>query len=82
MRKGAIDMGVTGSDLVGESGVQLTRASARVSASAGCRLCAGRSAYSTPEDFAGCRVATSFPRITESDFARSRASTWYRCPVP
>ena len=72
--EGAIDMGVTGSDLVGESGVQLTT---RLSLGIGqCRLsvCVPEdSAYMTPKDLAGCRVATSFPRITESYFAQHSA---------
>ena len=77
-------MGVTGSDLMGESGVQLTT---RLSLGIGqCRLsiCVPEdSAYSTPKDLAGCRVATSFrglpSRISPN---MQRRSIWYRCPVP
>lgn len=73
--EGAIDMGVTGSDLVAESGVQLNT---RLSLGIGqCRLsiCVPEdSGYAAPKDLAGCRVATSFPRITESYFAQHAAT--------
>ncbi len=64
--EGAIDMGITGSDLVAESGVDLiTRMNLGVGK---CRL-----AMCVPEDspvqqaneLDGCRLATSFPRVTE-----------------
>ncbi len=64
--EGAIDMGITGSDLVAESGVDLiTRMKLGVGK---CRL-----AMCVPEDslvqevqqLNGCRIATSFPHITE-----------------
>jgi len=67
--EGAIDMGITGSDLLEESGVQLTT---RLALGIGkCRL-----AVCVPEDspvkavsdLRGCRVATSFPHVTESYF--------------
>jgi ATP phosphoribosyltransferase len=63
--EGAIDMGITGGDLLEEAGVTLTR---RLDLGVGeCRL-----ALCVPEDspireaseLSGCRVATSFPNVT------------------
>lgn len=63
--EGAIDMGITGSDLVAESGVDVLE---RMALGVGkCRL-----AFCVPEDspitspaqLNGCRVATTFPEIT------------------
>jgi ATP phosphoribosyltransferase len=68
--EGAIDLGVTGSDLLAESGVSLeTRLRLGIGK---CRLsvCVPESAgYDSPANLNGCRVATSFPRVTESFFA-------------
>lgn len=64
--EGALDLGITGSDLVDESGVELVQ---RMSLGLGrCRLaiCVPEdSAFHTPSDLDGARVATSFPRITK-----------------
>ena len=64
--EGAIDMGITGSDLVAESGVDLiTRMHLGVGK---CRLamCVPEdSPIHAPNDLNGSRVATSFPRVTE-----------------
>jgi len=72
--EGALDMGITGSDLICESGVELTT---RLSLGIGqCRLsvCVPEdSAYALPKDVHGCRVATSFPRTTASYFAQHGA---------
>jgi len=72
--EGAIDLGITGSDLVAEAEVDvLTRMSLGVGA---CRLalCVPLdSAIQTPADLNGCRVATSFPRITEKFLRRNAA---------
>jgi ATP phosphoribosyltransferase len=72
--EGAIDLGVTGSDLVAESGSELT---ARLALGIGqCRLsvCVPESApFTDPAKLQGCRVATSFPRITREFFARHGA---------
>jgi ATP phosphoribosyltransferase len=63
--EGAIDLGITGADLVAESGAEVVH---RLDLGVGtCRL-----ALCVPDDaaiadarhLAGCRVATSFPRIT------------------
>ena len=64
--EGAIDMGITGSDLVAESGADvITRMNLGVGK---CRLamCIPRdSPITNPSELHGCRVATSFPRVTE-----------------
>jgi ATP phosphoribosyltransferase len=69
--EGAIDMGITGSDLVEEAGVQLTT---RLALGIGrCRLavCVPEdSAVKSVSDLAASRVATSFPHVTQSYFAR------------
>lgn len=63
--EGAIDMGITGSDLVAESqAAVLTRLPLGVGR---CRLAicvAEDGPLRTRDDLRGCRVATSFPRIT------------------
>jgi ATP phosphoribosyltransferase len=72
--EGAIDMGITGSDLVTEANVEVTR---RLELGVGkCRL-----AVCIPDDakittvagLSGHRVATSFPRVTEDYFKRHGA---------
>ena len=68
--EGAIDMGITGGDLVEEAGVDLTT---RLALGFGkCRLsvCVPEdSAFQTPADLAGRRVATSFTHVTERFFS-------------
>lgn len=63
--EGAIDLGITGADLVAESGVTLVH---RLDLGIGsCRLAlcvADDSAVTDPRQLAGRRIATSFPRIT------------------
>jgi ATP phosphoribosyltransferase len=65
--EGAIDMGITGSDLICEAGAEVeTRLALGVGK---CRLalCVPEDAQvRSPADLQGRRVATSFPRITES----------------
>jgi ATP phosphoribosyltransferase len=65
--EGAIDMGITGSDLIEESGAQLTE---RLKLGIGkCRLVVcvpDDSPIKSVEQLDGQRVATSFPRITET----------------
>lgn len=64
--EGAIDMGITGSDLVAEACVDVQK---RLDLGVGkCRLalCVPEdSTVKTPGDLDGCRVATSFPRVTD-----------------
>jgi ATP phosphoribosyltransferase len=63
--EGAIDLGITGADLVAESGVDLVH---RLDLGIGsCRLAmcvADDSPVADPRQLAGRRIATSFPRIT------------------
>jgi ATP phosphoribosyltransferase len=65
--EGAIDMGVTGGDLLAESGADLIQ---RLELGVGqCRLavCVPEdSKIASPSELQGARVATSFPRVTES----------------
>jgi len=65
--EGALDMGITGSDLIAESAVDVV---ARMHLGVGkCRLalCVPEdSPYQTPDQLDGHRVATSFPRITDN----------------
>jgi ATP phosphoribosyltransferase len=79
--EGAIDMGITGSDLVAESAADvLTRMALGIGK---CRL-----AICIPEDsplekpnaLHGCRVATSFPRVTDQ-FLRSMSCEVHLVPL-
>ncbi len=74
--EGAIDLGITGSDLVAEAGVELVT---RLPLGVGrCRLAVcvpERSDIDSVEQLDGQRVATSFPRVTSEYFSR------YRCDV-
>ncbi len=73
--EGAIDMGVTGADLVTESGVELVE---RLQLGMGnCRLaiCVPEDGdVHSPKDLAGKRIATSFPRITQHYLAQHKTS--------
>jgi ATP phosphoribosyltransferase len=72
--EGAIDLGVSGSDLIAEAGVELTT---RLSLGIGkCRLAVclpEESPAHSPQELDGKRVATSFPRVTEKFFAANHA---------
>jgi ATP phosphoribosyltransferase len=72
--EGAIDLGVTGSDLIAESGADLET---RLALGMGkCRLAVcvpDDSNLHTPGALHGCRVATSFPRVTQEYFAAQGA---------
>lgn len=69
--EGAIDLGITGADLVAESGVELVE---RLNLGVGnCRLavCVPEDgAIKTPKDLANQRVATSFPNVTKGYLAK------------
>jgi ATP phosphoribosyltransferase len=73
--EGAIDMGVTGSDLVAESGAGvITRLELDVGQ---CRLAIcvpEQGEIHDPRQLAGCRVATSFPRATQTYLAAHKVS--------
>ena len=72
--EGAIDLGITGSDRVLESGVNLTT---RLPLNVGkCRLTvcvAESSSIQSAAELDGCRIATSFPNITKSYLAEHQA---------
>lgn len=69
--EGAIDLGITGGDLVEESGVDLVT---RLQLGMGkCRLafCVPEgSDIQQPADLSGCRIATSFPNVTQAYFRK------------
>ena len=79
--EGAIDMGITGSDLVREAGVEVL---SRLALGVGkCRLavCVPEDAdLSTPAQLDGKRVATSFPKIT-ADFLRDHQAQAHLVPL-
>lgn len=63
--EGAIDLGITGSDLIAEAGVELTTRLALGIGKCRLALCAPiDSKIRQADQLAGCRVATSFPRVT------------------
>jgi ATP phosphoribosyltransferase len=73
--EGAIDMGITGSDLIAESGADVVE---RLDLCVGqCRLavCVPEdSPIQKPADLNGCRIATSFPHNTEAYLKRHGAT--------
>jgi ATP phosphoribosyltransferase len=73
--EGAIDMGITGADLVTESGVELTE---RLKLGMGtCRLAicvAVDGNIQSAKDLAGKRIATSFPHVTEQYLAQHKTT--------
>ncbi len=79
--EGAIDMGITGSDLVAESAADvITRMALGIGK---CRLaiCVPEdSSLQKPSELHGCRVATSFPRVTDQ-FLRSVSCEVHLVPL-
>lgn len=73
--EGAIDLGITGGDLVEESGVDVVT---RLALGLGnCRLAfcvPEESGISRPSDLAGCRIATSFPNVTQKYLDRHKVA--------
>jgi ATP phosphoribosyltransferase len=73
--EGAIDLGITGGDLVEEAGVELQT---RLSLGLGnCRLAfcvPDDSDIQKPADLAKARIATSFPHVTEKYLARHKVT--------
>ncbi len=68
--EGAIGLGITGGDLIEEAGVDVNRRLAL--GLGGCRLavCVPEdSAYKSPGDLNGARIATSFPHVTQNYLA-------------
>ena len=76
--EGAIDLGITGADLVAESGAELIH---RLDLGVGsCRLAlcvAEDSPVTTPRQLDGRRIATSFPRITRGWLADRGATVHF-----
>ena len=79
--EGAIDMGITGSDLVAESGSEVD---VRLELGVGkCRLafCVPESSeIASPKDLDGCRIATSFVRVT-SEYLAAHGATAHLVPL-
>ena len=72
--EGAIDMGITGSDLVRESGADVQTRLALGIGKCRLALCVPEDATcQSPSDLDGCRVATSFPRTTDAFLKEHRA---------
>lgn len=73
--EGAIDMGVSGADLIAESGADVTK---RLELGIGaCRLAVcvpEQSAIKSPAELNGSRIATSFPHVTEQ-YLREHGAT-------
>ena len=73
--EGAIDMGITGGDLIAESEAKLAN---RLDLGVGeCRLAVcipDDSPIQSPAQLAGCRIATSFPNVTRKFLAESGAT--------
>ena len=71
--EGAIDMGITGGDLIEETGVQLTNRLALGMGNWRLAICVpDDSTIREPSDLAGCRIATSFPNVTKRYLAQHR----------
>ena len=72
--EGAVDMGITGSDLIGETGADVETRLALGIGKCRLALCVPEdSVYTSPSQLGGHRVATSFPRITEQFLRRHQA---------
>jgi ATP phosphoribosyltransferase len=73
--EGAIEMGITGGDLVEESGAEVVR---RLDLGLGnCRLAfcvPDASNIQSPADLNGCRIATSFPNVTQRYLAEHKVA--------
>jgi ATP phosphoribosyltransferase len=71
--EGAIDMGVTGGDLIEETGVKLTHRLALGMGNWRLAICVPEdSRINETADLAGCRIATSFPNVTKKYLASHR----------
>src|SRR5262249_22023358 len=65
--EGAIDMGITGGDLVAESGADVIERLALGISQVRLAICVPEdSAIATPRELAGLRIATSFPNTTHA----------------
>jgi ATP phosphoribosyltransferase len=71
--EGAIDMGITGGDLIEETGVELTNRLALGMGNWRLAICVPEdSSIRQPSDLAGRRIATSFPNVTKRYLGRHR----------
>ena len=71
--EGAIDMGITGGDLIAETGVELVNRLALGMGNWKLAICVpDDSGLRKPTDLAGRRIATSFPRVTQAYFDRHK----------
>ncbi|MCI0491418.1 MAG: ATP phosphoribosyltransferase [Planctomycetes bacterium] len=69
--EGAIDMGITGGDLIDESGVTVTKRLALGMGNWRLAICVpDDSTLREPSDLADCRIATSFPNVTKNYLSR------------
>jgi ATP phosphoribosyltransferase len=66
---GQLDLGITGRDLAAESGAEVSERIALGFGSSTFRYAAPAGREWTPEDLAGLRVATAFPRLVRTDLA-------------
>jgi ATP phosphoribosyltransferase len=79
--EGAIDMGITGSDLLCEAGVDVDPRLALGGGKCRLALCVPEDSRCTsPADLDGHRVATSFPRVTEA-FLREHHAQVHLVPI-
>src|SRR5207244_1323235 len=73
--EGAIDMGISGGDLIEETGVQLVQRLALGMGNWKLAICVPEdSNLHKPVELAGRRIATSFPRITQAYLDRHKIS--------
>jgi ATP phosphoribosyltransferase len=73
--EGAIDMGITGGDLIDETGVNLTTRLALGMGNWRLAICVPEeSGIRKPADLAGRPIATSFPRVTQNYLDRHKVS--------
>jgi ATP phosphoribosyltransferase len=71
--EGAIDMGITGGDLIEETGVKLTQRLALGLGNWRLAICVPEGSHlRQPADLAGCRIATSFPNVTQKYLDRHK----------
>lgn len=66
---GQLDVGITGRDLAAESGAQVTERIALGFGASTFRYAAPAGREWAPEDLAGLRIATAFPRLVRTDLA-------------
>lgn len=79
--EGAIDMGITGGDLVAEAGVELDERLKLGVGRCGLALCVPEDGkITTAAQLDGCRIATSFPRVTQ-EYLKSQGANVHLVPL-